>query len=595
MSNEARALRIRQAGAKRLAARRWELATTHHVNTRGQPMDFDRYHFWNEIYKDESFDIALRCCVQEGKTEFEVIDSFAASEIGLHVFTVLPKFELRGVHVATRVDRLIATVPEYARMIVDAEGGRDSTAIKHMGLGSIRYVGSNVPNELIAFSADMLVIDELDSCALINMPLAEDRYQRSDFRFTRRVSTPTTPGSENMMNIDYYFTDSNQKHYHIPCPHCNYWQPLDWYKNVVREERSSAGVLKNFHPLDTEWRATGRKKIRIFCVKCHQPLNRNAVGRWVSHRPEVDYRTGYTISKLYSPLTTLDELMRTFGKSVNNPSAMQRFHNSLLGVPYVGVGDKITEHLLNNAANIQPYHIPCSPLTTCSMGIDVNMPFFAVRISDFPFIEDGVLYRRCVFAGEVSDVKQLHELIALYNVSTCVIDAQPEIRLAQEFQRDAKCIVYRCRYEPTEGVAVKDLVVDDTNGIVSVDRTSSLDLVLKQYLDGLVLLPRNYEEMANGKFSKQMCASVRRLEITDRGVQRYVWVRSEDHQFHADNYDMIASRLGGFSPCGTVSSCLTMTPKNYGPDITGGAAPRAYEQLRLESPRIKTLEEILNG
>jgi hypothetical protein len=207
LTDEERRLLIRKAGAKRLAERRWELASSCHVNTRGQKMDFSAYHFWKGVYFDESFDICIRSCVQEGKTEFEVIDSFAASDIGLHVFTVLPKFELRGVHVATRVDRLIATVPEYSRMITEAEGGRDATAIKHLGQGSIRYVGSNVTNELIAFSADMLVIDELDSCALINMPLAEDRYQRSDFRFTRRVSTPTTPGSEAMMNIDYYFTD----------------------------------------------------------------------------------------------------------------------------------------------------------------------------------------------------------------------------------------------------------------------------------------------------------------------------------------------------------------------------------------------------
>jgi hypothetical protein len=372
-------------------------------------------------------------------------------------------------------------------------------------------------------------------------------------------------------------------------------QPLDWYANVVKEIRTDSGVLQDYKPLDRDWTPTGKRKIRCYCVKCRKPMNRHAVGRWVPHRPEIDYRTGYTISKMYSPLTTLDELMRTFLKSINNPSAMQRFHNSLLGVPYVGVGDKITEHLLANAATIQPYRTPCSPLTTTSMGIDVNMPFFAVRISDYPFVEEGTLYRRCVFAGEVADVKSLHELIAAYNVTSCVIDAQPEIRMAQEFQRDAKCSVYRCRYEPTEGVAVKDLVIDDTNGIVTVDRTSSLDLVLKSYLDGTTMLPTNYSEMANGKFSRQMCASVRKMEITDRGQQRYVWVRSEDHQFHADNYDLIASRIGAFSPAGTTSNFLTAAARHYGPDLSAGKRDLVRAAIIQNPARQKTLDQILRG
>lgn len=577
-----------------VARKRIEFATTCHLNTAGQPLNFTDFHFWKQPYADVSGNIVLRFCVQEGKTEWDLVDTFACAAVGLRVFCVYPKMELRNAHVGDRVDRTIATVAEYAQLIINAAGSRDSTTLKHFGEGTIRYVSSNVDSELIATPADVLKVDEVDSCDHTKMHLAEDRIQRSPYQFTRRVGTPTTPGSSTIRNIDYFFTQSNQQHYHIPCPHCGRMQALDFFKHVVEPQRNDEGQLIDFKILDRTWTERCGREPKMPCRYCGKTLNRHAEGAWVASNPESKLYSGYTLSKMYSPITTMDTLLRTFLNALNNPFAMQRFHNSLLGVPYVGIGDRISPEVLEKCSQVMPYHTGIEPITQCSMGVDVNGPCFDVWISDYPFIKEGVLYRRLVHADRVKDLDTVHGLIADYGVSTCVCDAGPEVRLMLDFQEKAKCEVWRCSYDTSEGLQAKDMRLDEENGLITIDRTSSLDLVLQMFLNHETLMPTDYAGMANGEIEKHLTSSVRKLEITDKGKQRYVWVGDPDHLLHACNYDLMAARIGGFTPYGTDGGAAPVSggQRNTGPDITNGMMQQAYREIRSGSQLQKVLQQM---
>ncbi len=59
--------RKRIALGYRIAERRAELAVKHHVNTRGEPMDFETYPYLEALYGDPSEQIILQTGAQSGE------------------------------------------------------------------------------------------------------------------------------------------------------------------------------------------------------------------------------------------------------------------------------------------------------------------------------------------------------------------------------------------------------------------------------------------------------------------------------------------------------------------------------------------------
>ena len=544
---------IRLIGAKKASQLRMKYAVEYHCDTRGRPLNFDYRHYLLQIYADPAPDIVLRVPVQIGKTEWQVCDSLACSSLGMTVFCVQPKFELRGVHVHERYDKLIAASPKYKEIMGGTSS--DSTTLKHFGRGTLRFVGSRVESDMISFPADVLELDEVDRCDLDILILAEDRLEESDYKMTRRTSTPTIPGSAAHRNIDHYYQLSDQKRWYVPCPECGYEQELRWDVHLLELVRDEEGRILQSKLLDKDWtegkwKRTGQK-ISLPCSECHKPLNRLARGRWVSTNPRANKISGYTMSRLIAVTSEVEKIWLSFEQALGSPSAMQRVINSLFGEPYSGVGDRLTEELLNRATTILPvYASPVTPVGQCSMGVDVNRPFFDVWISDYPSVPNpDEAVRRLVWAGRVLQESDLHDLVAKYNVRTCVIDAEPEVRLSLRFQQEAKCEVWRCKFRHTEGTFTNDWRKDDKNGLIEVDRTSSLDHTLQSFMRDQVALPINWKSLCNGDFQKMILDAVRIL-TRDNGIDRYIWVGDHAHTLHTCNYDFLAFRLGGFIPLG---------------------------------------------
>ena len=71
---------------------RIDFASNHHRNTRDEPMQFDSYPHIRAVYNSVSPEIVLQGSVQSMKSEWAIIDHFAAAYSGLSVFFVIPKY-----------------------------------------------------------------------------------------------------------------------------------------------------------------------------------------------------------------------------------------------------------------------------------------------------------------------------------------------------------------------------------------------------------------------------------------------------------------------------------------------------------------------
>lgn len=518
---------------------RLKFALEHHRNTRDEPMDFDHFPHIRQLYNSTAREIVLMGSVQSMKSEFVIIDHFAAAYTGLSIFFVVPKFEARTTYVQNRINRCVENVKEYKRII--GAGFFDSVALKSFGRGVVKYVGSNVLSDFKEFPADMLVVEEVDECMPDNVDYALDRLRASRYQFKRYLGNPKIKGR----GIHAYFNESDQREWEVPCLECEEYSELDWFKVVAEPIEDKDGSVVDYLLRDKDWEVGCHRDIKLVCPKCGGELERASLrGRWVPKNPGHPVE-GYHLSMMCSPINSISGMWLFFLKAVPDPSLMQQFYNSYLGLPYEAIGNRVTEALLDSCID-EEYEFVTLPDRAyikgdehpgpCSIGIDVGA-FFDVRIS---YIEPRGR-RRAVFMGKVKSVDDLHDLIVQYNVEKAVMDSMPEVTLAQDFQETAECEVWLCRYMGSGTDKRRSYNINDR--VILTDRTDALDRSFAHLRQKKNILPKNYASILGGQYVNEMCTSVRHVTEDAKGIAKYEWSQGKDHQRHCDTYDLLAAYL----------------------------------------------------
>jgi hypothetical protein len=515
---------------------RLDFAMNHHRNTRDEPMQFDSYPHIRDVYNSVSAEIVLQGSVQSMKSEWAVIDHFSAAFSGLSVFFVVPKYEARTTYVQNRINRAVENVPKYKEII--GNGFFDNVAMKSFGRGVIKYVGSNVLADFKEFPADMIVVEEVDECDSDNVEYALDRLRASPYQFKRYIGNPKISGR----GINKYFMASDQREWFIPCKSCGEFHMLDWFAVVVAPVLDKVGNVITYHLLDTEW-VEGERDIRCICPSCGGELDRISTdGQW---RPQSESAIeGYHMSMLCSPINPVTMMWAKFQQAIHDPLRLQQFYNSYLGLPYKGVGHRVTENLLDSCVK-EDFQFICEggfahapeehTFGPCSMGVDVGGNL-DVRIS-----ESFEGSRRAVFMGKMKNLDEIDDLIKRYNVEICVIDSMPETQLVQDFQDRSNIDVWLCRYG-SEG-SDKKMTRVGKKRTIGIDRTTALDRAFSQMKSGSNVLPENFRSILKGAYVDEMCGPVRQTTEDSKGNIKYIWSKCKDHQRHCDVYDMLAFDL----------------------------------------------------
>lgn len=500
--------------------RPYKLASTIHLNTHRQPMDFTDKPYLIPIYYDIHPEKVIQKSVQCGISEMLLCWAFVYAEYGYSVLYVLPKFGLRNRFVQNRVDPVWQMVPEYRQLRDEAVGDADNLGLKHFGKGTINFVGSNSSSEFIEFPADVVMIDELNQCDVGNISMAFDRLDASDLKHKIWVGNPSHPE----WGISAEYEKSDKKEWMIKCESCNKYQSLQWIGNVVRQEGENI-----FNLLDTTWDANNDGDISVLCISCGKPFNRLTEGAWIKQNPQ-SLISGYHISQLFSANTTIAELWKLFQESLGDATKSQVFWNSKMGLPYVPAGSNLNRLLLDNCKADYLLQSKCEQHT--SMGVDVGKRLH-VRISSRT--DDGK--RKAEYIGVVNTFEELPPLMERYKVRFCVIDAYPETHKAKEFQA-ANRGVWLCRFPSTANINVFRLNDDDM--VIDADRTQIFDQLVASVDKGDLILPKNVVFIDD--YYEQMQAPVR---MYDEVKDRYYWSEGSkaDHYFLAEVYDLLASYL----------------------------------------------------
>jgi len=491
------------------------------------------------LYRDNSDKIVVQKSYQIGLTDWALCELFAQASAGRSVLYVLPTDVIVYEFSPRRIDKLIDYSAYLRANYLVGRKDSDSKKQKTLFGTDCHVVGSNNSKNFFEKPCDVLIIDEMDLCVQSNLTFAYDRLGASTDtsgaarEIWRKIGNPSTPG----FGINDEYMNSDKKEWLLKCPHCNEWQPLDWFANVIIDEGAGKSTLKDpafagFHTVAT---GGGRDACPV-CRRCNKTLNRLATGEWVAEHPDRDV-SGYHASKLFgdprSGRVILDLFLK-YLKAQYDPSDLQHFYNQILGVPFTAAGTQFTLDILGACAG--DYLMPVSAENTVG-GCDVG----GVLHLHTSTLTNGIRTKQ--FVGTCTDWDDLHVKCAQYGIKRGVIDALPEKHAAEEFCRTHRGW-YRCFYDLGKNSPDK-IRVDHTSRVIHAQRTASLDESFAHWGMGAVVVPKNWRGLDDGDFVKQMCAATRTLVEKPNGDKEYVWDEGNkpDHHQHADNYERLAAMI----------------------------------------------------
>lgn len=281
-----------------------------------------------------------------------------------------------------RIAPLISESPQLAAKVA-ANRSRDkanTTLLKEFDGGILLIAGANSAADLRSTPARDLYLDEVDNFPLDvdgegdPSKLAEARQTTFARRKRLRTSTPTTKGYS---RIEDAYLGSDRCRYHVPCPHCGSFQPLEFGSDKVyglKWDKDAEGA-----PIPTS--------VRYVCqfhgceIREHHKPAMLAAGVWIAENPgaQLGKVRGFHLSGLYSPLGWLSwrTIAREWYEAVQaarrgDLSLLRVFINTRLAETFEETGDKVDQHALQKRAADIPLRVVQPGFSIMTLSVDVQ-------------------------------------------------------------------------------------------------------------------------------------------------------------------------------------------------------------------------------
>lgn len=486
---------------------------------------------------------------------------------------VFPTFDQVADFSKTRIEEVMKESPYVKdRMGIDPVTGKkksgedvvDNVRLRRIGNSFIFFRSGHTPKAGEGIDCDKVTFDEIDRMHPNVMIAFNETISSSAYGWRRDISTPSLPA----VGVNASFKESDQQHWFMKCPHCGHWFTLihDFPKCVVELPRDSKGRANHDLHLSHSW-ISPEDLYAYKCMKCGELVSDHTRvnGIW---RPLYSYKTrirGYQISQLICPWISATQLMQ----KREDYKLEQLFENYVIGRPYLGDNVMITKGDILRCVDTSltsPYDLNRSNI---GLGVDWGNRSWGINGMPMPDSPEKIVlldiwdvhdHEAQVGADGRKDnphIRKTADKMRQWNTNRGVFDAgygkDRNWALMQEFP--AK--VFSCFYPNLSSGANKQ--VDDQwneeDGKVSVDRTTTLEIMAKMFRDGKIVIPNwvatnpLFETFITHLTNIVLVIDIEVDEKTKKEVftKRVGTLPSGDHFAHAMNYLTIALRKASSS------------------------------------------------
>jgi hypothetical protein len=439
---------------------------------------------------------------------------------------------------ASRFDSALELSTHLTSMFSDVR----NVGHKRAGSANLYIRGSQSKSGLRSIPVSFMVLDEVSIMNQANVSLAIERVSGQLEKQIWMISTPTIEDE----NINKEFNKSTQDHFVFKCPRCNKYEELTFPDSIkiIGEDVTDPNVQKSHYICKN----TGLELPHIVSTDSRKNADAKASlfkdSKWVPLYPDRDVR-GFLIPQLYSVTVTPGDVALAYFKSLADPADEQEFYNSKLGVPHAVAGARVDDKEIADCkgSHSNKDKVPHGFLT---MGIDVgNRCHYEIDYwylpKNFTPNKPELAQCRLVRFGTFEMFSELDQLMRKFNISYAVIDSQPERRAALAFANHWHGSVSLCFY--AKGIKGKTISVprDQSEYMVTVDRTSWFDVSLGRFHDGTISIPYDIDF----EYREHIKAPTRIYSKDKSGnaVGSYDSGTKPDHYAHARNYSEIAMNI----------------------------------------------------
>jgi hypothetical protein len=494
-----------------------------------------KYHPWVKdiLDSDAPFNYAMKAA-QLGVTEVAINRAlYVLDRLHRDVLYVLPTALNASDFSKARFGSALTLSPYIKSMFT----ATDTVNLKQAGANNLYIRGSRGDSNLKSIPVSDLILDEVDEMDQKQIWLALERLSGQIQKHVWAISTPTIPN----YGIHKLFLTSTQEHFCFQCPCCGRWTELVWPDCVeiigetVHDPRCHESFLK--------------------CKECKQKLEHKAKPEWLAKaiwqqmngQGNPDIR-GFHVNQMYSFTVTPGELVVAYHRGHGDEAANKEFHNSKLGLPFIGDGAQITDDMLDRSIGSHTINDPRPKMggqQLITMGVDQGKTGY-ITVCDWSLDRidrdiNAVARPRVAWFGKFGeeDWAYLDELMREWQVLACFVDADPNINEARRFARRFRGYVWLTRYR--RGQTAKEMTIEEEDNapIAQVDRTNWLSCTLGRFKDQTprIVLPRDISL----EYRDHLKNLVRTYEKDDNGNYKMTYVNTgPDHYAHSLCYAEMA-------------------------------------------------------
>ena len=467
---------------------------------------------------------------------------------------VLPTLEMAKRSSRQRIAPMIRE-SEALRNLNMRESGRAATnniLAKDFPGGTLAMAGSQSAVALKSMPVRYLFMDEIDGfeldCEGEGDPIDLAMRRTDTYNKKKKVFMVSTPNIKGTSRVEALYELSDQRKYHVPCPHCDNYDSIEW-KNIKFDKE------KPYKDRD----------VHLACVECGCLIEESsktemlAKGKWVAGAESSDPALrGYQLNALYSPTGWVSwrDIVQEFLEAKRdadrrNYEKLKAWVNTRMATTWDDArGEQVSANVLFNRREKYPEKdneilVPMDAFVlTC--GVDVQKDYLAVETvawnetrenwsMDWEFIH-GDPNKKGVWRELDEHLRRpwKHEGGSDMNILCCLIDSGFLTTPVYEFVKPRQGRrVFASKGQPHEGTAIWKRSMLGRKGIrlINVGTHEAKRIVYNQlrYTEGDGFCHFLKSEKYDEEYFAQLTAETLVRKKT-KGYDRYEW-----HQDRARN------------------------------------------------------------
>lgn len=292
---------------------------------------------------------------QVGKTEIiNNVLGYHMDQDPCPVMIVFPTKEIGQAYSKDRLDPMIRdTAPLALKVAPEGSRKKDNTVLHKSFIGGhVTISGANSPASLSSRPIRIVLCDEVDRFPYSAGEEGDPEqlaFKRTQTFYNKKKIDASTPTIKGLSRIEQRYKAGNMQKYFVPCHKCGHCQELVW-----KQVKFKDGKGKRIEPF-YECGSCGMHWSEIQKRKNIARAENVKGGGWIAtnHDGAIGHQS-FCIWEVYSPWSTMSEIVAAFYDAKKSPLTLQTFVNTVLAESWEEGGETLSSNKLFNRRGKYP-------------------------------------------------------------------------------------------------------------------------------------------------------------------------------------------------------------------------------------------------